>query len=643
MVLINAGRRRKTARTTSVHLRQRRSDYIKLVFGFLIAVSVAAILGLVSLLGGTTKSSLLRMSPTSIIAKKDQQLYFDQHNKEHDVAADPAASVDHPDLHLENVDLAEPSDFFDTAATDILQTLSCHALLASHSRLEINSRLVYGLAPPPNLENADQQGHAAGNEWQNVVPENPNVARFRRLNENAGASADAAAMENKEPSLVRRIGLADRENTDDSDDAMGHEALVTGAHLFCLAAFPTTTTTTTTTTANDNKKNDETAYWHDLLQCPVRTDRTVQRAILELWSTARTELLDATILKQTLSFATEQVTALVGTDLHLWTAPDDIGLLYTAKILNEQVENQRLGRYGGLAGLAETLGPGRLYVDIGSGLGLTAMAVALLYPGTEIVSIEAAPTNWLLQEMNWRCNNFDVSSSVSSSRQQRPDSDAATLERPQVHLAGIGISSGSASQLAKFLWRPTATTSTRAWGLSVEEEKTNLNDIGLEDIEVPIKLRPWHLIESEADIKGRDIDVLNLDCEGCEYNIIPALSEMDFEAIRVVLGQVHWGDIPTMKLPSSQRAQTTHKRLCRHENFARSSIECCAFPDVTVQSSFSGEVLVVDSEQFPPVSSTVKDVAGTLCQGFAEWAQVHNLFNVESDWGWLQSSSMKEK
>jgi hypothetical protein len=125
--------------------------------------------------------------------------------------------------------------------------------------------------------------------------------------------------------------------------------------------------------------------------------------------------------------------------------------------------------------------------------------------------------------------------------------------------------------------------------------------------------------------------------------LIEGMTDMEFESIRVVLGQLHWGDIPTMKLPSSKRAQVTHERLCRHENFARSSIECCAFPDLTVQSSFSGEVLVVDSEQFPPISSTVKDVAGTLCHCFAEWAQVHNLFSVESDWGWLQSSSMKEK
>jgi hypothetical protein len=129
-----------------------------------------------------------------------------------------------------------------------------------------------------------------------------------------------------------------------------------------------------------------------------------------------------------------------------------------------------------------------------------------------------------------------------------------------------------------------------------------------------------------------------------EYNLIPSLSEDDYDAISTVMGGLHWGYIPPHKKPSSIRAKETHKRLCRHENFARTAKECCGFPDLAVISSAPGEVFVKqDSQGFPPVVGTVQDVAEELCDDFDSWAADFFLFDIESDWGWFQISSMAER
>ena len=153
------------------------------------------------------------------------------------------------------------------------------------------------------------------------------------------------------------------------------------------------------------------------------------------------------------------------------------------------------------------------------------------------------------------------------------------------------------------------------------------------------------MVQAEADIVDRDINILNIDCEGCEYNLVPALKEAEFSAISTVLGQLHWGYIPALQLPSSKRAEDTHKRLCQHEDFARTAIECCAFPDLQVKSRSSGEILVLENNRdaFPEVPATVKDLAGGLCDRFEAWAEEHSIFNVESDWGWFQGGTARQR
>jgi hypothetical protein len=143
------------------------------------------------------------------------------------------------------------------------------------------------------------------------------------------------------------------------------------------------------------------------------------------------------------------------------------------------------------------------------------------------------------------------------------------------------------------------------------------------------------------------------------------MSEEEFRAIATVLGTVHWGYIPMSKLPSSKRGKETHRRMCQHENVARTVKECCAFPDLPVKSSVPGETLVLGDEEedgvegdgrtngldsgggrkapsrlrFPPRAVTVRDVAGELCNDFEAWKAEKHLNDIDTDWGWFQLTS----
>jgi len=484
-----------------------------------------------------------------------------------------AEALHHPNLRVTQ---DRESESYNAIAYDIIHTLDCHTFLNQ------------------TYKDADQYDEEASesnsSEVDDGIETSPDQQRQRRL---LYSDQDTAALDQDEED-------DDRKPLDDDGfrdgDKNGRDDAITGEHLFCLAAF--------------SAADPEIERLKSKIHCDATHSR--QQALLDLWSAARAEMSED-LLKTTLKVATETKRDLVGTQLHLWAPTQDDGLEYVLAELNKKADD------GGIQGLTKNLGTNKLFVDVGSCLGLTSMAAALLYPGTKIVSIEAAQPNWLLQEMTWRCNDFTARDSI------------------QVLLAGVGPNRLTATpQMAKFMWRPHATTSTRAWTPATERQKG--------DVELTVKLRPWHALLTEANIPAAHrIDVLNVDCEGCEYNLIPSLSDADFDSISTVMGGVHWGYIPEHKKPSSKRAKETHQRLCRHENFARTAKECCGFLDLPVISSTPGEILVQEGQQgFPPKAGTVTDVAGELCNDFDEWAAVNKLYDIESDWGWFQISSMAD-
>ncbi|KAL3942525.1 MAG: hypothetical protein SGBAC_003301 [Bacillariaceae sp.] len=382
---------------------------------------------------------------------------------------------------------------------------------------------------------------------------------------------------------------------------------LTARHLFCLAASP-----------------DPPSKIVEGIKCDA-TD-TKRSSLLKLWSSARGQGMDPATLKQVLEVAQERIGETIqNQEYNIWAPQNDDGTQFVINQLNsdQNVDN------GGILGLSESLGEGKLFVDVGSCLGLTTLAVANKYPGTQVVSIEPASPNWLIQEMNLRCNL-----------------DQDTFHKNiKVVLAGVGPNdSDEDNMMAKLLWRSSSTTSARAW--TPENDTTTFS--GNKDIELVVRLRKLKSILAEAEVYGpHTIDVLNVDCSGCEYNLIPALTETEFEAIPTIMGGVHWGYIPTSKLQSSERAKLTHQRLCSHENVAHRTKECCAFPDMEVQSSVPGEILVKDETSksgkkdntFKKQSTVMDVIMNGLCDNFDKWAEDHHLYTVPDDWGWFELTS----
>lgn len=359
-------------------------------------------------------------------------------------------------------------------------------------------------------------------------------------------------------------------------------------HLFCIAA---------------SEKSPEKVT--EAIMCDGSKKK--RKMLLELWTAARAQMpLD--LMLKVLGIARESSETILGTTYNLWAPENDDGHQYMLGVLNEEKDVDA----GGLIGLDEALGEGKTFVDVGSCLGLTCLVINDKYPGTKIVSVEPASPSWLLQEINLRCN-------VPSKKFNK---------NMKIILGGVGANTDEEDYTsANFMWRPTSTTSTRSW--TPESEKQD------NDEELVVPLRNFKSIMAEARVDH--VDVLNLDCQGCEYNMIPTMTKEEFEEIPTVMGSVHWGYIDIKKLPSSMRGETTHQRLCEHENIAHNSKECCAFKDMAVKSSIPGEVLQKNESNG---QITVLDIIDEgLCDDFDAWAIKHYLNEVPDDFGWFDRSS----
>lgn len=341
------------------------------------------------------------------------------------------------------------SEAYNAIATDVLNTLKCEELLNRTSGINM-----YG-QDDSVLINTRDSSHATARRLQggNVEDRDDSL------------KADNAPY--GEELLFDDGTGADR--THDDLVKWGSYEDMTAKELFCLAAATATIPA------------EKIQHYKELIQCDATG--TKQAALLDLWSSARAKIQNEVLLLKTLGLATETTRTLGKYTLNLWAPRNDDGMNYVmSQVSNEEGSAGLSGN--NFYGLSHNLGPGHLYVDVGSCLGITTLAVILQYPETKVVSVEPASPNWLMQEINLRCNLNDDN-------------------QPTVLLAGVGPHTKE-TMAAKLLWRPSAVTSTRAW--TPKEEK-----IDDEDEELFVELRPWKTILAEANVySSHHIDVLHM-------------------------------------------------------------------------------------------------------------------------------------
>ena len=391
-------------------------------------------------------------------------------------------------------------------------------------------------------------------------------------------------------------------------------------HLFCLAA-DSLTLPKYQPTSEGGLKN----VVNPSIHCDVESFE-IRESLLYLWSSAKSQMPEDVLVK-TLRLVTEHKETLRGNEVHLWYPPNDKGAEGMLRVINSAYNGQAtynfdtepadsshddLYRFWDLP--KKFVGPNKMFVDVGSALGFTSMLISYLYPETVVVAIEPAAPSWLIQNLNYRCN-------------------LSHDQRQFVHpiFAGVGTKHHDDNDyMMKMIWRPSMTTATRSWNPEKDFDFAN-------DIELTVHLRTLRSILAEAtpdDLPlGTPVSVLNLDCEGCEYNLIPSMHETTFNSVGLILGRTNWGFIPTIKKPSAERGKNTHERLCKHYNFAKRCKECCDFSSMEVKPRIS------ENMEDLSTTRTVSEVAGSLCDGFDSWAEEQSLHKIPDDYGWNEMSA----
>jgi hypothetical protein len=234
-----------------------------------------------------------------------------------------------------------------------------------------------------NMDAADEKNGNSGNVVRDGGGYNPDVDDFAQGNNSGDWGKGEGEDWNKDYNNDYNPGMD-----------YGVRPKVNGRHLLCLAAGA--------------ENLPEEAKKPDAFKCDVLGSK--RETLLDLWESARGQQIPADIIVKSLDHAYEHKQKLLDHEVHLWSPWDDEGLKYTINEINVGKEWNR----GGLRGLESALGPHKLFVDVGSNLGLTAMAVSLTYPGTAVVAIEPAAPSWLMQELNLRCNSLHPQPHISS-------------------------------------------------------------------------------------------------------------------------------------------------------------------------------------------------------------------------------------
>jgi FkbM family methyltransferase len=183
------------------------------------------------------------------------------------------------------------------------------------------------------------------------------------------------------------------------------------------------------------------------------------------------------------------------------------------------VEELNKGSYP-LADIAALVKPGSILLDLGTNVGITAIVLAKLYPHARVVGVEPAPPNFAAAVANVRENGV-------ADRVLIVNAALATAGDLTMHFS---VQNPGASSLSKEFFDLGA-----------------MQDLGSRTYTVA-SVSLDELLDFAGVGVGDIVPFVKLDCEGCEYDIVPAASARAKALLRsaVVAGETHADRMPSV-------------------------------------------------------------------------------------------------
>ena len=160
--------------------------------------------------------------------------------------------------------------------------------------------------------------------------------------------------------------------------------------------------------------------------------------------------------------------------------------------------------------MANILEPGDVMIDIGLNLGFTSIIFAMLNPGVKIIGIEPSPENYHLAMKNIKKYHLEDRITVilaALSSDNKPLELAYSLENP----------GGSTTYYLKD-------------GYYIWVRKYEVQSITFDELTY------------QYNLSTNNVRFIKMDCEGCEYDVIPKLSDNGKEIFlnAYSIGEVHY-------------------------------------------------------------------------------------------------------
>lgn len=263
------------------------------------------------------------------------------------------------------------------------------------------------------------------------------------------------------------------------------------------------------------------------------------------------------------------------------------------------------------------LGVHKLFVDVGAQWGITSLSVLYHYPATKVICLESNKSHWLLLHINilWNVNHqiYDRNVLILPGGLGTHDGQSMSLQSWKPITSSTSLSSSSKVNNNKEDDDDKYKTKQQHQADQVHEqdqdEPENEQLVYLWTLSTIRQLAYHHLYLTQRNV--HIIDLLKLDCEGCEYHIIPNLTQNEKQSIKsIVLGsEIHGHHLllnnnnlnhnmnnnnnnntkkaltksstSSLTVPSIEIQNETHEFLCQYQAFA-TFVECCNYTQLVL-------------------------------------------------------------